>query len=380
MNTPGGPDRLYASLNPLVMDGTLTPQQADRVYSAVGRDQAGVPGGTTVAEAGWDRPRLFAALTVLAAGLIGTAYLVAAMVDEEKGAGAKSTILLLGTAIFVGAAAAVWYFLLKEHAWSTWVSGTLGAIALAGLTFSILVLGSDDGWLFYLTGLLMLAGGVAGFWFLKGQLYTVVAVVGGILLLGQFFSDIIDGPDEGDALTIGIGFLLYGLVVAGAGWMFSCRRLLAMIGLFIGGFAMFVVMIVNSFALVLSAFAETSGGSDPFAQGASVDSVRSDIRVALLLGLLVVAAAALVHAYDGFVGFAVLAFAGALILPVVGMTAWHTEHPIRWSAAFAVVGGLGIAALIGLQFDRRRPSQSYGYAGGPMEPGPGGRHQDTISR
>jgi hypothetical protein len=143
---------------------------------------------------------------------------------------------------------------------------------------------------------------------------------------------------------------------------------------------MFVVMIVNSFALVLSAFAETSGGSDPFAQGSSVDSVRSDIRVALLLGLLVVAAAALVHAYDGFVGFAVLAFVGALILPVVGMTAWHTEHPIRWSAVFAVVGGLGIAALIGLQFDRRRPSQSYGYAGGPMEPGPGGQHQDTISR
>ena len=66
-------------------------------------------------------------------------------------------------------------------------------MALAGLTFSILVLGSDDAdALVYVTGLLMLAGGAAGFWFLKGQLYAVVAVFGGLLVLGQIFSDTLD--------------------------------------------------------------------------------------------------------------------------------------------------------------------------------------------
>ena len=173
MNSPAGQDRLYASLNPLVMDGTLTPHQADRVYSAVGAAGAGPAAPATAGASGWDRSRLFAALTVLAAGLLATAYLVATVVNGSSGTQWKSTTLLLGTAAFVGAAAAVWLLLLEGNGWSTWVSGVLGAVALAGLTFSILVLGSDDAdALVYVTGLLMLAGGAAGFWFLKGQLYA----------------------------------------------------------------------------------------------------------------------------------------------------------------------------------------------------------------
>ena len=212
------------------------------------------------------------------------------MLNGSSGTQWKSTTLLLGTAAFVGAAAAVWLLLLEGNGWSTWVSGVLGAVALAGLTFSILVLGSDEAdALVYVTGLLMLAGGAAGFWFLKGQLYTVVAVFGGLLVLGQIFSDTLDsGADEGDALSVGIAFLFYGLVVAAAGWFFSCRRLLGVIGLFIGGFAMLAVMLVNAAALALAvAFSDPALAGNDFG-GPSSDSVRSDIRVALLLGLLVV--------------------------------------------------------------------------------------------
>ena len=382
MNSPAGQDRLYASLNPLVMDGTLTPHQADRVYSAVGAAGAGPAAPATAGASGWDRSRLFAALTVLAAGLLATAYLVATVVNGSSGTQWKSTTLLLGTAAFVGAAAAVWLLLLEGNGWSTWVSGVLGAVALAGLTFSILVLGSDDAdALVYVTGLLMLAGGAAGFWFLKGQLYALVAVFGGLLVLGQVFSDTLDsGADEGDALSVGIAFLFYGLVVAAAGWFFSCRRLLGVIGLFIGGFAMLAVMLVNAAALALAvAFSDPALAGNDFG-GPSTDSVRSDIRVALLLGLLVVIVAALAHAYDGFVGFAVLAFVGAMLLPVVALYAWHTDHPLRWAVGFAVVAAVGIAAMIGLQLDRRTPPPHQGYAGQPMSHGPDTQHDDTIAR
>jgi hypothetical protein len=384
MNTPGGHDRLYASLNPLVMDGTLTPQQADRVYSAVGGADRGVRASGETVAAGWDRSRLFAALTVLAAGLLATAYLVASVVNGVQGTEWKSTTLLLGTAVFLGAAAAVWLLLLEGNAWATWVSGALGAVALAGLTLSVLILGSDGSdALVYVTGLLMLAGGAAGFWFLEGQLYAVVAVLGGMLVLGQIFSDTLDSDaGMGDALTVGIAFLFYGLVVAAAGWLFSCRRLLGVIGLFIGGFAMLAVMLVNAAALALSvAFSDSSlDGGGVLDSGSSMDSVRSDIRVALLLGLLVVVAAAFAHAYDGFVGFAVLAFLGATTLPVVAFYAWHTEHPLRWAFGFAVIAALGIVAMIGLQLDRRPPPPQQGYAGQPMDHNPGDQHPDTIGR
>jgi hypothetical protein len=382
MNSPAGQDRLYASLNPLVMDGTLTPHQADRVYSAVGGAAGTTPAPVAAVAPGWDRSRLFAALTVLATGLLATAYLVASVVNGSEGTQWKSTTLLLGTAAFVGAAAAVWLLLLEGNGWSTWVSGVLGAVALAGLTFSILVLGSEGtDALVYVTGLLMLGGGAAGYWFLKGQLYTVVAVLGGLLVLGQIFSDTLDSADEGDALSVGIAFLFYGLVVAAAGWFLSCRRLLGVIGLFIGGFAMLAVMLVNAAALALAvAFSDPALAGSDFGPGPSTDSVRSDIRVALLLGLLVVIVAALAHAYDGFVGFAVLAFLGAMTLPVVALYAWDTDHPLRWAVGFAVVAAVGIAAMTGLQLDRRTPPPHHGYAGQPMGSSPDTQHDDTIAR
>jgi drug/metabolite transporter (DMT)-like permease len=174
MTTQGGQDRFYAALNPLVMDGTLTPQQADRVYQAVRQETAISPTGPAVAASGgWDRQRIFAAGSVLAAGLLATAYVVGTVVDERKDTTWKSTVMMIGTSLVVAAAAAAWLFLLRNATWSRWVSGLLGALGLAGLAFSLLVMWGSDAAV-YITGIVMLAGGAAGFWFLKGQLYTLV--------------------------------------------------------------------------------------------------------------------------------------------------------------------------------------------------------------
>lgn len=367
MNTTATRDRLFSSLNPLVMDGTLTPGQADAVYRAVGNDQSAArPDQGTQ---GWDRPRLVAAVTVLAAGLLATAYVTAAVVDEGKGLGWKSTVLLLAVIAVVSTAAAVWFTLLKRQAWSSWLSGVLGALALAALSFALLILWDPDA-LVYVAGLLMLSGGAAGFWFLRGQLFAVVAVVGGVLVLGQIFSDTLSSSaDEGDALTIGIAFLFYGLVVTAAGWLLPCRRLLGVIGLGIGGVAMFTVMVVNAAAVAFAMAFSDPQFSGPDVGGPSVGSIRSDIRVALILGLVVVVLAALAHAYDGYVGFAILAFIGAAVLPVTAIFALNSEHPLRWGAAYAVIASLGLAAIVWLQFQRRTPPAQHGYAGSPMPPG-----------
>ncbi len=362
MNTPATRDRLFAALNPLVVDGTLTPVQADAVCRAIETDPASDGG------AGWDRARLFAALSVLAAGSLATAYSIAAAVNGKSTFGWKSTVLLLGVTAVVATAAVAWFLLLEAQPWSGWVSGALGVLALAGLSLALLILWDPDV-VVYLAGVIMLAGGVAGFWFLRGQLFAVVAAVGGLLVLGQLFSDTLgNGGDEGDALTIGIAFLFYGLGVAAVGWFFSCRRLLGLIGLGIGITAMFAVMVVNAAAAALAVtFADPRlGGAS--GSGPGVDSIRSDIRIALIFGLAVVVVSALVHAYDGYVGFAIMTFVGATVLPVTAVFAVVDDHPLRWGAGFAVVASLGLAAIIGLQLDQRTSTAQLGSAGTPMPP------------
>lgn len=379
MNTQAGRDRLHTSLNPLVTDGTLTPYQADRVYRAVGSTE--VDSSTPSAVAGWDRPRLFATLMVFAAGLLSSAYVMAASLDaQHRDFTWKTFALMLVSVLVGGGAAAALLLLVQERVWNPWAAGALGALALTGFSVGIVVLWHNDA-LSYVTGLLMLLGGAAGYWFLKSQLYAVVAVLGGLIVIAQGFSDLLgSGADEGDALSVGIGFLFYGVAVAGAGWLFSCRHLLGVIGLGISVLAMFVVMVLNAVAVAFVAFADTTP-TGPQRGGPTLDSLRSDIRVALILGLLVALLAAGAHAYSGLVGFAVVSFVAVATLPVTAVFTMQTDHPLRWAVGFAVVATLGLAAIVGLQLDRRTPPAHHGYGGSPLPPDHSrDPHSDTIAR
>ncbi len=238
-----------------------------------------------------------------------------------------------------------------------WTAGVLGALALAALAFGLVVLWDADV-LTYVAGLLMVAGGVAGFWILEGQLFAAVAVIGGALVLGQAASDVISGGDPGSsvALSVGVAFLVYGLVVAAAGWRFGCRRLLGMLGLGIGLTSMIVVIYVDAvyFAFSVAVTNQSSTGIN----GPDATSIRSDIRVAMVLGLLIAVLAALAHAYTSFVGFAVLSLVGAAVVPVSAVVTLSGQHPLRWSMAFGVAGTLALAAAVGVQLQRRRRGQA----------------------
>ena len=380
--TPAGPlhvqtdNRLFASLNGLVVDGTLTPHQADQVYRAVastGPHASAAPGATDAGASGWNRQRLLAALGVLGAGLLATAYIVAASVDSEQDFGWKTTVLMAGVTVVLAAGAAVAYAQLRHRAWAPWLAGVLGALALAAFAFALVVLWDPEG-LIYLAGALMLLGGVAGFWSFGGQLFAVVAVVGGGVLLGQVFSDSLSGGGDGgsgDVLTVGLGFLLYGVAVAAAGWRFSCRRLLGVIGLGLAVVSMLVVIYLETvlFSLVV-AFGDGPGRPDR-------SSLHADIRTAMALGLGAAVLATLAHAWTAYSGFAVVAFSGAALLPVSAIAALNGQHPLRWAITFAVVGTVGVAAALLTQLDRNGPAAAP--AGQPLTPDdPMDPHADVI--
>lgn len=370
------PDVLVDSLGPLVRDGTLTPPQADRVYESLQAVGWGRP-PTAPTGAGWEQPRLWAAVSVLAAGSLGACYLLAASVDEAVGFGWKTLLILLGVSVVLGVSAAAFRLLLPGLPWARWAAGVLGALALAAVAIGLLVLWDPDG-LVYVAGLLMLVGGAAGYWFLSGPLFTVVAVVGGVLVLGQAATDLISGGDPGSSvvLEVGVAFVVYGLVVAAAGWRLQCRHLLGMLGLGIGLTSMAVVIFVNAVYFAFSM--AISNRSFPGVNGPDASSIRSDIRVAMVLGLIIAALAALAHAYTSYAGFAVLSWVGAAALPVVALVMLNGHHPLRWSIAFGVVGTLALAAAVGAQLDRRTPRPPYpGTDGGPMPGPPPPLHRDA---
>ncbi len=362
------PDALVDSLDPLVRDGTLTPAQADRVYQALhGSRWRRTPAAAT--ETGWERPRLWAAVSVLAAGSLGACYLLAASVDESEGFGWKTLLILLGVTIVLGLAAAAFAVALHGRPWARWAAGVLGALALAAFAIGLLVLWNPDV-LVYVAGLLMLAGGAVGYWFLTGPMFTVVAVAGGALVLGQAANDVISGGNPGSsvALEVGVAFVVYGLVVAAAGWRLACRHLLGMVGLGLGLASMVVVIFVDAIYFAFSM--AVSDQSFPGIHGAEASSIRSDIKVAMVLGLIITALAALAHAYTAYAGFAVLAWVGAAAVPVVALVTLNGQHPLRWSIAFGAVGTLAMVAAIGAQLDRRRPRPAYGVVDRESIPGP----------
>ena len=354
---------LYDSLSALVHNGTLAPHQADAVHRAL--DESAARGTASRGDDGWQRHRLASGLAYLAAGLLATAYLVAASLPGSEDFQWKVLLVVVAVAGVLTAAAAALVLRGDRSSTGTETAAVLASLGLAAVAFAVLVLWEPDR-LLYVTAVVLLVGGVAGYWRLGGSPFAVAAAVGGGLLLIQIFRDTLDGDTEGRTgwiLLVGIAFWAYGVVVAAVGWRLACRRVLGLLGLGVAVAAMALVIYVNAtFYALANAFGPD--GSGPV-DGLTLGDVRSDINLAMLFGLVAAVLAALAYAYSGDRGFALIAFLGAAILPVSGILSMRSEHPIRWAGVLGVCATVALAAgLLGL-IGRRRPSIPGAAAGGP---------------
>lgn len=359
---PSGPqsDDLFRVLNPLVSERTLAPHQADAVYRALSASSARAVQPGSEDRPGWQRPRLLATLAILALGLLVAGYSLGSTVDFEDGFSWKGTLLVLGASAVAAAVAAAYFTILTERPWAAFVRNAFAGIALAGFAASLTIMWEPEA-LVYVAGAVMLLGGAVGYWLTRGVVLALVAGLGGAVLLAQIFDDTLSGggDDTGDILMVGIAFLVYGLLFAAVGWFTSHRHLLGVVGSGAAVLSMLVVIVANSFLLALQLELGDSGTADGGSGGPDLSDLRSDIRVAMLLGIAAAVLAAAAHAYSGAVGFVVVAFIGAAALPSIGIAATQTDHPIRWAAGLLLVGTIGAGAVVALQvLERRSPGHS----------------------
>ncbi len=358
------PDRIFAALNPLVIDGTLSAAQADRVHRNLlvqGATENVRPGATAVigsvepgeatavTSADEPRERIVPGLVALGSALALVAATIAAVAaSSQPDFGEKSFAVGLVVALALGAACVASQLLLHRSIRVRWIISLLGAVALASL--AVLILSSwDEEALIYITGLLLIAGGVAGYLWIGEQLLSLPIVAGGLLILGQIVDDFTDDSTGGTGLTLTIGlvFVVFGAVTVAVGWRFACRHLTGMVG---SGIALTAMALVTAVIGIFAPFA-SFGATGAVAESSFSDAV-SHARIAMFIGLVVAAAVVGLYVVTGLTRYVVLAAAGAFVIVLAGLAFTAGEHPLRWAVGAGAVGLLLIAA--GLAWLHRR--------------------------
>ncbi|HEU0289054.1 MAG TPA: hypothetical protein VFR22_18535 [Nocardioidaceae bacterium] len=352
--------------------------QASELYSAA---QARTPVGPIEPpppSAGWplyDRVR--AGATALGGALaLGTVLLCADLSGGEFKGPAFSVMAVITIGLAVGAAA--WYVLLAAVPHSRWTASVLGAFAIKSLGFTLIAPWADKDAVVYLVGLGMVALSAAGYWYLRGGAFAFSAFLGGFIVATQFANTII-GDNDGP-LLYGVVMMLFGIVIAAAGWRFECRNITGLLGGAVALFGFFVVTYVGAFAAVVvqgvNQITSSLGDGGP-ARVSGIADMNNDLRVSFILTLLICVALTALYAYTHNVGYLILAAIGATQILSVAVLALAREHPLRWGTVLlAGLGGLiALAALIdqARRSGYRRPTRpgSPAPAGPPPPAGPG---------
>jgi hypothetical protein len=284
-------------------------------------------------------------------------------------------LVMVGITVVLAIGSAVWYLGLAAVPHSRWTASVLGAFAVKGLGFTILAPWGDNDAVPYLVGLLMMALGGAGYWYLRGSAFAFAAFVGAFIFANKF-ADYIIGDNDGP-LMYGLVMLVLGLAVTAAGWRYDCRDVTGLLG---GGVALYGFLVVSTVGTLVTAFArglnqvssELGAGGAPSVEG--VRDMDSDLTATFILTLLVCLALTALYAYTHQVGYLILAAIGAVQVLEVCLLGLATEHPLRWGTVFLC--GIGGLLLVGAVVDQARrtgyvmPNRSGGSPVSGPPPGP----------
>lgn len=342
MTTPTNPhDELVAALDPLVRAQTLSPQQANEVYRAVSTSGASSASADRGRRPDLTRSRVGTGIGTVGVGLVVAAFSTGYVLGLDS-LGWTIFVAMLGP-ILVLALVVVASELAPHRAPGIpdelrTLAAIAGSLAVSCVALAILTIGGSSS-LYYVSGLVMLVGGLAGYWSWRRQVFVVPAVIGGLVVTSRLGSHLLSSSsDRGDSsvLFLGIVAAAYGALVAVAGWRYPCRHLTGVLGGLIALSSLALVIIVNGFT---GAFA-----LDP--TGRVQVSYRSDTVVALVVGLVVCLGLAGAYAATREAGFLVVAGSGGFSLPATAIPFLTQKHPLQLAALFALIGAL----VIGLGF------------------------------
>lgn len=388
--TPSTSDPLTQSLDSLVRQGTLTPNQATELYNAAeSRPSGGPPLEPPPPSAGWPFfDRLRAGATAFGGALGFAALLLASVLSDGEFKGSTFGVMAAIT-VTLGVGAATWRVSLAAVPHSRWTASVLGAFAIKGLGFTILAPWGDKDAVTYLVALGMMALGIAGFWFMRGTAFTFAAFVGGFILANQVWDNITsesDGP-----LMYGIIMMFFGLLVAGAGWRFESRNLTGLLGGAVALYGFVVVVYLGSLAAAfvggINRLGSDVDGSNTL-NASGLGDFDNDFRAVLILTLVLCAVLTALYAYTHHIGYLILAVVGTTQIPTIAIAILAREHPLRWGTI--LLGGLGALLVLAALVDQARrsgftlpsrPGGSPGPSAPPASPpgpprGPGGPPAD----
>jgi hypothetical protein len=331
---------MVASITSLVDEGTLNPEQANRVYAhmhaATHLAARPLRAKSPSYGDGWSTDQLSAGVAaLLGGGLVLAAALIAkGVADRSRDFNWSGLVLELIAGLLIMAGAFAAWKLLPTNDASVGVSAGVGSwlAALGIFTVGLIVGTALEGHppAPYSVGVVMVGLSAGAYFLLRGTVLTISALAGLALFYGGLIQDTVS-PDFGVGLALTV--VIFGAIVIAAGWMLPSRHLTGMIG---GVIALYGVLVSFVTVAVLEIGSGLTGSTGQTNDNAAV----------LVIGLLVTAALFGLHWWSGYAGYAVLGVIGAALVPSVGLTAIHPDHMLWWSAAIAVIGAVLVIGML----------------------------------
>ncbi|WP_182378381.1 hypothetical protein [Nocardioides sp. WS12] len=341
-----------------------------------GPDAAAQPGGpihpefpTKASKAGST-----GALIAVGTGLLGAAVGISAIRSRDTddgsldwsnfGVGLGATAVLLLVAILGAVVARRRTGGRAREEVVTW-PGVIGILATA----VVLNVGidSDDTWMGYLTGAVLVVLAIIGYVAARRAAFVVVAIAGLAIIYALAFDDFVADSVDGNEQVIGAVLVAVFVVsVTLLGWALPSRAVsgvaVGVAGLvgFVGIMATFVVtrLLGDFFGSMFGGYQDMDmyddvESSESYLTVEEVGFHESDVWWVLAFAALLTVLWALAAAISNHSGFSLLAIAMPMLMVPLASVALAAERPSQWSGALAasgavlLLGGVGLTRLRG---------------------------------